>query len=73
MERARGDSGGRSGRRFTSSAWAAIGAVLLIYSVDRLFDTWATGPTWRIGLYAVIAAAALGGLIAGLRRPPTRT
>jgi hypothetical protein len=57
-------------RRFSSLPFALFGGALLIYSADRLLDLSTTGPAWRVGLYAVTAMAALGTLIAGLRRPP---
>jgi len=60
----------RRGRRFTSVPWAAFAGCLLIYSVDRLWDTWSIGPALRVVLYAVTTLAAVGGLFAGLRRPP---
>jgi hypothetical protein len=57
------------GKRFSSPGFAVLGGALLVYSIDRVLDLWAEGPTWRVGLYVVIGAAALGALIAGLRKP----
>lgn len=57
-------------KRFNAVPFAFAGVLLLIYSVDRLVDLWGTDQTWRIGLYVVTAAAAIGGLVVVLRRPP---